>query len=60
MHDFEDARPTFEADELTDSECVRHVSPYSFHGPKLQRVCHEAQQGAIYAIGLRQRAAELP
>ena len=40
MHDLEDARPTFEPNELADPESVCHVSPRSFPSPDLQRACH--------------------
>jgi hypothetical protein len=33
MHDLEDARPTFEPDELTDPESMCQVSPARFSAP---------------------------
>jgi hypothetical protein len=58
VHDLEDARPTFEPDELTDTESVCHVSPRSFPSPNVQRACHADDRDG--ALRVANHASKLP
>jgi hypothetical protein len=48
MHDLEDARPTFEPDELTNPESVCHVSPQSVEATSQIRLYDFTVSGTRY------------